>query len=241
MDVNPLQKNQVVQSLAGWSVHSGQPSILFEDNHLLALYKPPGWQTQPSTSPAPDLYSWAKRYLKQKYRKPGNVFLGIVHRLDRPVSGIVVMARTSKAASRLSEAFRNRQVVKQYHAWVEGKWVGTQEIEAHLTKKAEPRVEVFSEPGPTLWMARQTCTPERPGIDRTLVRVELGTGRKHQIRALLAHYGHPILGDGLYGADRGSDEIALVASRLRFPHPTQKTPVEVGLELSEWNTRWETF
>lgn len=223
---------------------SGPPHVLFEDNHLLAIYKPAGWQTQPSDSPSPDAMTWSKAYLKEKYAKPGNVFLGLVHRLDRPVSGVLLFARTSKGASRLSEEFRSRRVEKIYRAWVEGKVApGRRHIQGYLTPKAEPKVEVYEEPGTNRLRAEMSMELVEQLPDRALVEIALGTGRKHQIRALLAHLGNPILGDLLYGRE-GSERpasIALMAHRLVFAHPTQGTRVQVVVEGREWMDQWRRF
>lgn len=222
----------------------GPPHVLFEDNHLLAIFKPAGWQTQPSDSPSPDAMTWSKAYLKDKYAKPGNVFLGLVHRLDRPVSGVLLFARTSKGASRLSEEFRSRRVEKIYRAWVAGKVApGRREVVGYLTPKAEPKVDVYAAAGSDLVRAEMSIELQEQLSDRALVEVALGTGRKHQIRALLANLGNPILGDSLYG-ELGNDRpasIGLMAHRLVFAHPTQNTQVQVVVEGREWMEQWRHF
>lgn len=224
-----------------------EPVVLFEDNHLIAVQKPAGWQSQPSDSDAPDVFSWVKAYLKQKYQKPGNVFLGIVHRLDLPVEGVLLFARTSKAASRLSESIRTRAVEKVYLAWVENEmpamasdWV------AYLSIEADPTVKVAeaSFEGSARAEMQVRVVDVLPG--RTLVEIHLGTGRKHQIRAMLAAKGFPILGDSRYGASskqglQWGQEIGLLAASLAFEHPTQKTPIKISAEISGWMDSWRTY
>ena len=194
--------------------------VLYEDNHLLVVNKPPGLLVQKDNSGDLDLLTVCKSYLKERYRKPGNVYLGLVHRLDRPVSGTVVLARTSKAAARLSEQIRLRTVGKKYIALVEGEvppqgvWVDnmsrrkSQSFIDDNGKKAELR------------FTRKACSG---GV--SLVEIILVTGRHHQIRLQFAHKGHPLLGDYRYN-DRsqsfGEREIALHAAVYTCTHPTLK-------------------
>lgn len=224
----------------------GVPQVLFEDNHVLAICKPAGWQTQSSESSAPDALSWAKFYLKQKYSKPGNVFLGMVHRLDKPVTGVLVFARTSKSASRLSESIRSRSVEKRYLAWVQGsvsenetgEWVN------YLSKEADPRVRVDAEEFDGAVKADMKVRLVEATSDRSLLEIRLGSGRKHQIRAMCAFRGHPILGDTRYGAGTGKGnwptEIALRAQSLLLEHPTKNEPLAIHAENNEWTDKWRT-
>lgn len=207
--------------------------ILYEDNHLIAVFKPARVPVQSDQSKDVSLLELVKAYLKAKYLKPGNVFLGMVHRLDRPVSGVVVFARTSKAAGRLSEVFRTRKVKKIYHALVEGKVEGEGRLENHIEKN-EVGNTVSIKPSKTKDSKQAVLEYGviRQRDQNTLLEIELLTGRKHQIRAQLAHIGHPIMGDKKYGATTSyrEGEIALTAIRLEFPHPVKDEMVKVELE-----------
>ena len=203
---------------------------LFLDNHLLAVAKPPGLLTQADRTGDPDLVSLAKAYLKRRFDKPGNVFVGLVHRLDRPTSGVVVLARTSKAAARLSDQFRRRTPEKRYLAVLDGVLGEAGELEDGLAADgASVRVVPVGADGSKRAALRWRTVSAEGG--RSLVEVELLTGRKHQIRAQLAARGAPVVGDFRYGrptpfADgRG---IALHAWRLTVEHPTLREPVAVA-------------
>lgn len=193
--------------------------VLYEDNHLIAVLKPAGVLTQSDTPGGSSLMTLTKDWLKEKYAKPGNVFLGLLHRLDRGVAGIVLFAKTSKGASRLSEQFRSREVKKIYHATVEGEAPARGRLVHYLSTEAVPRVRVSETPGPDLKEAALAYRRLKRGGGESVLEIELETGRKHQIRAQLAHIGHPIVGDAKYGARERRDVIALVAKRLEFAHP----------------------
>ncbi len=211
-------------------------NVLYEDNHLLAVVKPAGLLVQGDRSGDATLLDSARLYLKEKYGKPGNVYVGLVHRLDRPVSGVVLLARTSKAAGRLSRQFREGTVAKFYLAVVAGD-LGAQagddvaadsrdaetELVSHLAHKGDRHgvTGAAAEPFPGSREARLAYTVLGRRQDRTLVRIRLLTGRRHQIRAQFSLLGHPVLGDVKYGApDRLSDRsLALHASRLVVGHP----------------------
>src|SRR5690606_7673798 len=157
--------------------------VLYEDNHLIAVFKPHRVLTQGDESGDPSLFEDVKAYIKERDGKPGNVFLGLLHRLDRPAAGVVLFAKTSKGASRISEQFRNREVKKIYRAIVEG--VPGKE-KAHLvhqidTDKGKRKAELDYE-------------MLRTNEELTLVEIELHTGRKHQIRIQMSQIGHPLLG-----------------------------------------------
>ena len=197
--------------------------VFFEDNHLLAVYKPAGLLVQGDRTGDVCLLDLAKRWLKVLYQKPGKVFLGMVHRLDRPVAGVVLFARTSKAASRLSHQFRERTVTKTYLAVVEGRMPKTSGRLRHHIERSSRLSHVVQ--GATAHSKTASLHYEVLGRDRgrSLVRIGLETGRRHQIRLQLAHAGCPILGDRRYGAaamlpDR---EIALLANHLEIDHPTR--------------------
>ncbi len=205
-------------------------SVIYEDNHLLVVNKPAELPTMGVADDRPSLLSVAKSYLKEKYDKPGNVYLGIVSRLDAPVTGVVLLARTSKAAARLTEQFRERSVKKIYWALVEGDPEPTSgELHDWLRKdERHRRMHIASQKTPGAQEARLAYHSIGTRRDATLVEVELLTGRKHQIRLQLAHLGHPILGDRKYGSVRKfSEGIALHSKRLEFVHPVRREPLAV--------------
>jgi 23S rRNA pseudouridine1911/1915/1917 synthase len=202
--------------------------ILYEDNHLLAVAKPAGLPTMGVEASEPSLWRLGREYLKEKYQKPGNVYLGIVSRLDSPVTGIVLMARTSKAARRLTEQFRERQVGKRYWALVErspdppqGRWVDwlRKEERLHKVLVCHPDAEGAQRAD----LSYRTLTPGRRA---TLLEIELETGRKHQIRVQLAARRLPVLGDRKYGSPVPFPAgIGLHARELRFEHPVRRIPI----------------
>jgi 23S rRNA pseudouridine1911/1915/1917 synthase len=203
--------------------------VLYEDNHLLVVVKPPGIPTQGAPGKTDSVVTLARRYLQQKYRKPGKAYLGVVSRLDAPVSGVVVLARTSKAARRLSEQFRLRKVRKRYWALVEGvpRPANGECIDWLEHDERHRRVRVVEPGTPRGQEARLSyrCLKTRSGI--SLLEVELQTGRKHQIRAQLARRGWPIVGDRHYGSRRPFvGGIALHARSLTLIHPTRGESVE---------------
>ncbi len=196
--------------------------VLYEDNHLLVVEKPANLPTQADRSGDADLLSILKAYIGEKYNKPGAVYLGLVHRLDRPVGGVMVFARTSKAAARLSEAFRAHAQDRRYLAVVEGALDGPLSLTDWLLKDARTgMVRVAAEGAPGAKEARLISRPlaERNGL--TLTDVQLFTGRAHQIRVQHAHAGHPLWGDMRYGHGEPGRQIALWAYRLILEHPTR--------------------
>lgn len=205
--------------------------VVYEDNHIIVVYKESGEIVQGDKTGDTPLSDIVKDYIKEKYQKPGNVFLGVVHRLDRPVSGLVVFARTSKALSRLNDMFRTGDVHKTY-------WAITKEQPAELDGRLEH------------WLVRNekqnksyAYTREKPGakkaileykvIGRTdnynLLEVRLLTGRHHQIRCQLAAMGCPIKGDLKYGARRSNPDgsISLLSRRVQFVHPVSKQLIDI--------------
>ncbi len=204
-------------------------TVLHEDNHVIAVFKPAGLLTQGDSTGDPCLLDLTRAYIKEKYAKPGNVFLGLVHRLDRPAAGIVVFGRTSKAASRLSEQFRTRTVEKIYRAWVEGEPDYPHGTLTHHLVEGEKKVEVHLAPKPGTKVAtlEYLVLATMGGI--TLLEVRLHTGRKHQIRAQLAAIGTPILGDIRYGGKKkdGKPGIGLLAYSLSFDHPTREERIVI--------------
>ncbi|MBC7358483.1 MAG: RluA family pseudouridine synthase [Desulfacinum sp.] len=204
--------------------------VLYEDNHILGVYKPAGLLVQGDRTGDPCLLELAKRWIKEEYGKPGNVFLGLVHRLDRPVSGVLVFARTSKAAARLSRSFRERETVKEYLAVVEGRPKNPEATLVHHVRHVpggSTRVTAGTHPAAQRASLRYRVL-ETEG-SRSLLLVRLDTGRKHQIRVQLAAMGCPIAGDLRYGASKPltNRQIALHARRISFPHPTRASMVEI--------------
>jgi 23S rRNA pseudouridine1911/1915/1917 synthase len=225
------------------------PVVLYEDNHCLAVAKPAPLLTQGVPPGIPTLESWVKAYLKEKYHKAGNVYLGIPHRLDRPVSGVVLFARSTKAARRLAEQFRERQVRKVYWAAVEGvveSAEGTWE-DWVVKVKEEARTE---RGGPEIPGARWAVVRYRrlkAGPDWSLLELEPETGRMHQLRVQAAWRGWPVIGDVLYGSTRPfglpaelprDRVIALHARSLTFLHPIRYEPIAVTAPLPE---AWQAF
>ncbi|HEY1067633.1 MAG TPA: RluA family pseudouridine synthase [Pirellulales bacterium] len=217
-------------------------NVLYEDNHLLAVAKPPGIAVQGAKPGEASLWSLACEDLKRRYNKPGNVYLGVVSRLDKPTSGVVVFARTSKAAARLSEQFRDRDVDKTYWAWVSGTLRSESgELLDHLAP--DPHAPKMRVVGPNAVEAKDAKLSYRV-LERlpaaTLVEVQLHTGRKHQIRVQFASRGHPIWGDEKYGSRmKLGDAIALHAHKLVVTHPTLKTPVELYAPAPKIWARWK--
>lgn len=209
--------------------------ILYVDNHVLVVNKPAGLLTQSDASGEPNLHDLAKAWVKVAYHKPGQAFLGLVHRLDKPVSGIVVLARTSKAAARLSEQFRNRRVRKTYWAIVEGRAPKHAELVSRIIRTPD-RVRLTQDGGQLARLLFRKLASTRAW---TWLEIELGTGRHHQIRAQLAAVGHPILGDKRYGAHLAfADGIALHARELVFEHPTRKEDMRFTAPLSQ---AWQPY
>jgi 23S rRNA pseudouridine1911/1915/1917 synthase len=197
-------------------------TVLFEDNHLLVVDKPAGLSTMGARAGTETLFQRAKDYIKRRYSKPGNVYLGVVSRLDRPVSGVVVFARTSKAAARLTEQFRRRRVEKTYWALIEGRIMPAQAVwEDYLRRdQREGRMQIAARNSAGAQSAVLAYRVLRRFADISLVEVNLHTGRKHQIRLQWAAHGHPLLGDRKYGSRREfSPGIALHARQLTLHHP----------------------
>lgn len=201
-----------------------QLTILFEDNHLLAVVKPAGLLVQGDFTGDPTVLDLARGYLKQKYNKPGNVYLGLVHRLDRPVSGVLLLARTSKAAGRLSQQFRTGKVMKTYLAVVSGRPTPDRgELRAFLAPPARGsgRTRAAGRPFAGAKEASLSYHVQNCMADHTLLEIQPATGRRHQIRAQLALIGHPVVGDVKYGARQALPDlsIGLHALRLVVAHP----------------------
>jgi 23S rRNA pseudouridine1911/1915/1917 synthase len=222
--------------------------VLYEDNHCLALNKPAGWPTTHFDGKDETVDRLAKSYLKEKYAKPGNVFLGVVHRLDKPVSGVLLFARTSKAAARLSEQFREGAVEKTYWAVVEDvasgpPWAAADSgsLEDYLLKDdPKARVEVVPKDTPGARLARLLFVVRGRRDGLTWLELRPHTGRKHQLRVQLASRGCPIVGDAKYGSDRPFGHgIGLHARGLAFLHPTTREPITVTADVPKiWRGRF---
>ena len=215
--------------------------ILYEDNHLLAVLKPAGLATMGLAGDKPTVLSLARQYVKERYDKPGNVYLGVMSRLDVPVTGVVLLARTSKAARRLTEQFRTRAVRKTYWALVEGAVEPAygQCVDWVRGDERHRRMRVVSPSQPGAKEARLVYRRLRSLRPNSLLEVELETGRKHQIRLQLAERGHPILGDRKYGSRRPFPVgIALHARRLVVNHPVRGDAVVLEAPVPD---AWHRF
>ncbi len=214
--------------------------VLYEDNHLIAVYKPAGVLVQADDTKDGTLMDEVKYYLKTKYHKTGKVFLGLIHRLDRPVQGIILFAKTSKGASRLSEQFREHTVEKIYHALVIGKPKHERGTLVHYIKKDENvnKVEISEKPiGVKSQRAELFYEVVKSNGKNSILKIKLGTGRSHQIRAQLSAMGYPIVGDIKYGAPAPLPDksLALAATSLTFKTATgdEVRKVEVPMP-KEW-------
>lgn len=197
--------------------------IQFCDNHILVAVKPAGLLTQPNGTKDPSLEAFLKEWVKKEYKKPGNVFLHAVHRLDRPVSGLVLFARTSKALSRLNELQRNLEIQRIYIAEVMGQMPFDSGKLDHYLIHGDHKALIGKEGDPDAKHARLSYEVVRRNPHSTHVRVELETGRYHQIRAQFSASGHPILGDAKYGAKGAlKSGIHLHSFETSFRHPTTK-------------------
>ena len=219
-----------------------EKQVIFEDNHLLAINKQASQIVQGDKTgdiPLSELY---KDYLKEKFKKPGNVFCGVIHRLDRPVSGVVLFAKTSKALSRMNEQFRERNIEKIYWTVVRGRADAEKGSLVHYLKKNEKENRSYIVKENTNGALRSELSYEvlNAGDNYSLLEIKPLTGRHHQIRVQLSSMGCTIVGDVKYGDKRGNDDksICLHARQLRFEHPVQKEQVVVTASLPNqkyWN------
>lgn len=198
--------------------------VIYEDNHILVVVKPQNMLSQADATGDLDILTVLKAYIKEKYQKPGEVYLGLVHRLDRPAGGLMLFARTSKAAARLADAMRKGEIHKMYLLRCQGcPAPQTGEMIDYLRKGDGNLVQVVKEGAQGAKRAMLRYTVLEPG-DKSLCEVELLTGRAHQIRVQFASRGWPLLGDARYGT--GGRQLALWAHRLAFMHPVKKERLE---------------
>ena len=218
--------------------------ILYEDNHLIAVYKKPSDLSQSDKTGDAALDSETKKYLAVKYNKPGDVFLGVVHRLDRPVGGVMLFARTSKALERMNEVFRTREVKKIYLAVVRERPPEEEGVLTHFLKKNEKQNKTYVYDNEVKGSKKASLSYKLAGrSDRYfLLEIELHTGRHHQIRAQLAKIGCPVKGDLKYGYPRSNEDgsICLFARKLEFIHPVKKEKVSITAHFPHGDV-WKLF
>ena len=220
------------------------PEILYEDNHLIAINKRSSDLSQGDKSGDMSLDTDVKRYIAEKYNKPGDVFLGVVHRLDRPVSGVILYARTSKALARMNEMFRSAQVRKTYLAIVKERPPEDKDTITHFLKRNEKQNKTYVYDTEVKDSKKASLTYQIAGrSDRYyLLEIELHSGRHHQIRAQLAGIGCPVKGDLKYGFNRSNEDgsISLMARRLEFTHPVKKEQVVITAPFPAGDI-WKVF
>ncbi len=218
--------------------------VIYEDNHIIIIYKESGEIVQGDKTGDEPLSEMVKTYIKAKYHKPGNVFLGVVHRLDRPVSGLVVFARTSKALSRLNKMFRDGEIHKTY-------WAITQQAPTKndgqlvnwiVRNERQNKSYVYDKEVPQSKKAMLHYQVLAHSERYHLLEIRLMTGRHHQIRCQLAHMGCPIKGDLKYGARRSNPDgsISLLARRIDFVHPVSHHPVTITAPVPD-DTLWKSM
>lgn len=209
-------------------------NILYEDNHIIIVEKKPNVLSQSDITGDIDLLSMVKKYIKEKYNKPGNVYVGLVHRLDRPVGGIMVFAKTSKAAKRLNEQIKNHEFKKTYLAVLDGTLKNKNDKLVNYLYKDEKLKKSMVVDKSHLKAKLSELNYEVIGYndDKTIVKINLITGRHHQIRVQFSNIGYPLVGDQLYGKEN-KKQIMLYAYKLEFIHPTTKEKMTYQI-LPEW-------
>jgi 23S rRNA pseudouridine1911/1915/1917 synthase len=220
------------------------PEILFEDNHLIAVYKKPSTLSQGDKTGDISLDTEIKMYLAEKYKKPGEVFLGVVHRLDRPVSGVILYARTSKALERLNEMFRTGDIKKTYLAIVRERPPEDQDTLVNYLKKIEKQNKTYVYDNEVKGSKKGRLDYRLAGRSERyyLLEIILHSGRHHQIRAQLAAIGCPIKGDLKYGYSRSNNDgsISLMARSLEFIHPVKKEKIIITSPFPDGDI-WDAF
>lgn len=218
--------------------------IIYEDNHLLVVEKPVNILSQGDDTNDKDMVNLLKNYVKEKYNKPGNVFIGLVHRLDRPVGGVMVFAKTSKAASRLSEQVRNKSFKKTYRAVIHGTMNKKEDtLKDYLYKnKKTNMVSVVNKNHKEAKNAELDYETLQSKNNFSLVQIDLKTGRPHQIRVQFASRKHPLFGDQRYGQDvnKVGQQIALWSYKIEITHPTTKEKMEFICEPPK-EYPWDLF
>lgn len=204
-------------------------NILYEDNHILVVEKPINMLVQEDNTKDIDLLTLLKKYLKEKYQKPGNVYLGLVHRLDRVVGGVMVFAKTSKSAGRLSEQIRKNEFKKTYYAVLCGNLKQSGRLENNILKDEKTNTSYVDDKGKLSLLNYEVIENKN---NLTLVKINLETGRHHQIRVQFSHLGYPLFGDARYNKNyQKGEQIALFAKSLSFVHPTTKEQLTFTLDL----------
>ncbi len=220
-----------------------ESQIIFEDNHILVINKKAGQLVQGDKTGDEPLLDSLKNFIKAKDNKPGNVFLGLVHRIDRPTSGLVIYAKTSKALSRLTQMVKNREIKKTYWAIVAKEMIPQSQRLVHYLKKNEKtnKATVFTKPTEGAKEAVLTYHVIKILDNYQLLEIDLETGRHHQIRAQLSKTGVPIKGDLKYGSARSNPDggISLHARKLEFTHPVTKEKIELVAPVPENDKVWE--
>ncbi len=215
--------------------------ILYEDNHLIAIQKKPGDISQGDKTGDVPLGDIVKEFIKIRDEKPGNVFLGVIHRIDRPTSGVILFAKTSKGLERMTKAFKERRIQKKYWAIIEGHLKQNEiSLRNYLLKNNDRnRSYVVDQNRKGAKEAVSHIRVLSKGDNYSLVEVEIETGRHHQIRTHLASLGHPIKGDVKYGARRSNKDLSidLLAKEIAFEHPIKKEPVKIQAENPD-NKLW---
>ncbi len=218
--------------------------ILYEDNHLIAVYKRSSDLVQGDKTGDQSLDNEIKRYIEEKYRKPGQAFLGVVHRLDRPVSGVLLFARTSKALERMNEMFRTKQVRKIYLAIVKERPPEDEATIRHFLKKNEKQNKSYVYDNEVKGSKEASLTYRLKARSERyyLLEIELHSGRHHQIRAQMARIGCPVKGDLKYGYPRSNEDgsISLLARSVEFIHPVRKEPITITGHFPEGDI-WSHF
>ena len=221
-----------------------EPIILYEDNHIIVVLKPQGVPSCEDESKDLDMLTIIKNYIKVRDEKPGNVYLGLVHRLDRPTGGVMVYAKTSKAASRLSEQMKTGDFSKKYYAVLVGTLKEKQKtLTNYLKKNAVNNMVYVAEQGvegSKFAELEYKVMEEKAGL--SFVEITLHTGRSHQIRVQTSHIGHPVYGDMRYGgANAVKGNLALWATSLSFTHPVTKERLTFKIEPPKTNSPWKIF
>lgn len=212
--------------------------VLYEDNHVIVVYKPSNILSQSDITGDTDMLTLVKEYIKEKYNKPGNVYVGLIHRLDRPVEGVMVFAKTSKAASRLSEQVRKHELKKHYIAVINGVLTEKSgEFSDYLMKLENGNTVVTTKDKGKEAILKYQVLKEKDNY--SLVDINLITGRHHQIRVQFSSRGYPLVGDQRYGK-RDNQQIALCSYSLSFIHPTTKEEL-IFNRYPDKNNIWKLF